>query len=139
MPIAGLYLGAYCSAILIQARIEDVPSRRRLIHPNANGPRLTARPVCVPFAGQVGSSRYLRARSLAQCKEGESAALTGVDPAVNKEVEYRSLFENFVQDLLSTVNKPEWPAAELLLFLLGTLLVQNFSTENVDVPLEPPH
>jgi len=33
------------------------------------------------------------------------------------------LFENFVQDLLSTVNKPEWPAAELLLSLLGRLLV----------------
>ena len=32
--------------------------------------------------------------------------------------------ENFVQDLLSTVNKPEWPAAELLLSLLGRLLVR---------------
>ncbi|KAH0627889.1 hypothetical protein JD844_008441 [Phrynosoma platyrhinos] len=28
------------------------------------------------------------------------------------EEDYRPLFENFVQDLLSTVNKPEWPAAE---------------------------
>ena len=37
--------------------------------------------------------------------------------------DYRPLFENFVQDLLSTVNKPEWPAAELLLSLLGRLLV----------------
>lgn len=39
------------------------------------------------------------------------------------EEDYRPLFENFVQDLLSTVNKPEWPAAELLLSLLGRLLV----------------
>lgn len=39
------------------------------------------------------------------------------------------------QDLLSTVNKPEWPAAELLLSLLGKLLVQNFSNKNVDVLL----
>uniref|UniRef100_A0A3Q1J4Q2 Nipped-B protein n=1 Tax=Anabas testudineus TaxID=64144 RepID=A0A3Q1J4Q2_ANATE len=31
------------------------------------------------------------------------------------EEDYRPLFENFVHDLLSTVNKPEWPAAELLL------------------------
>ncbi|GCB80121.1 hypothetical protein scyTo_0019663, partial [Scyliorhinus torazame] len=38
------------------------------------------------------------------------------------EEDYRPLFENFVQDLLSTVNKPEWPAAELLLSLLGRLL-----------------
>jgi len=56
-----------------------------------------------------------------------------------KEVEYRPLLEYFVQDLLSTVNQPEWPAVELLLSLLGTLLVQNFSTKNVNVPLEPPH
>jgi len=39
------------------------------------------------------------------------------------EDDYRPLFENFVQDLLSTVNKPDWPAAELLLSLLGRLLV----------------
>ena len=41
------------------------------------------------------------------------------------EDDYRPLFENFVQDLLMTVNKPEWPAAELLLSLLGRLLVRN--------------
>ncbi len=40
------------------------------------------------------------------------------------EEDYRPLFENFVQDLLSTVNKPEWPASELLLSLLGRLLVR---------------
>ncbi|KAJ7424346.1 hypothetical protein BTVI_06869 [Pitangus sulphuratus] len=44
------------------------------------------------------------------------------------EEDYRPLFENFIQDLLSTVNKPEWPAAELLLSLLGRLL---------DIPLGP--
>uniref|UniRef100_A0A672N8B3 Nipped-B protein n=1 Tax=Sinocyclocheilus grahami TaxID=75366 RepID=A0A672N8B3_SINGR len=37
------------------------------------------------------------------------------------EDDYRPLFENFVRDLLSTVNKPDWPAAELLLSLLGRL------------------
>lgn len=41
------------------------------------------------------------------------------------EEDYRPLFENFIQDLLSTVNKPEWPAAELLLSLLGRLLVRD--------------
>jgi len=40
-----------------------------------------------------------------------------------EEIDYRPLFENFVQDLLTTVNKPEWPATELLLSLLGKLLV----------------
>ncbi len=39
------------------------------------------------------------------------------------EEDYRPLFENFVYDLLATVNKPEWPAAELLLSLMGRLLV----------------
>lgn len=39
------------------------------------------------------------------------------------EEDYRPLFENFVHDLLSSVNRPEWPVAELLLSLLGRLLV----------------
>lgn len=41
----------------------------------------------------------------------------------SEEVDFRPLFENFVHDLLTTVNKPEWPATELLLSLLGTMLV----------------
>ena len=56
------------------------------------------KPCCVPTLPRCGS------------KQGEE--------------DYRPLFENFVQDLLSTVNKPEWPAAELLLSLLGRLLVR---------------
>ena len=50
------------------------------------------------------------------------------------EEDYRPLFENFVQDLLSTVNRPEWPAAELLLSLLGRLLVS--MTEHFSLKLE---
>lgn len=53
----------------------------------------------------------------------------------NEEIDYRPLFENFVQDLLLTVNKPEWPAAELLLSFLGKLLVQKFSNKNTDMSL----
>lgn len=41
----------------------------------------------------------------------------------SEEIDYRPIFENFVQDLLTTVNKPEWPAAELMLSVLGNLLV----------------
>ncbi|KAF6126011.1 NIPBL cohesin loading factor [Phyllostomus discolor] len=51
------------------------------------------------------------------------------------EEDYRPLFENFVQDLLSTVNKPEWPAAELLLSLLGRLLVHQFSNKSTEMAL----
>lgn len=52
-----------------------------------------------------------------------------------EEVDYRPLFENFVQDLLATVNKPEWPAAELMLSLLGKLLVGHFTKKNSDMSL----
>ncbi|XP_050412412.1 nipped-B-like protein [Patella vulgata] len=51
------------------------------------------------------------------------------------EEDYRPLFENFVQDLLSTVNKPEWPASELLLSLLGGILVKQFSNKSTDMSL----
>ncbi|KAG5893186.1 hypothetical protein JTB14_016463 [Gonioctena quinquepunctata] len=52
-----------------------------------------------------------------------------------EDIDYRPLFENFVQDLLSTVNKPEWPATELLLCLLGKMLVKNFSNKGTDMSL----
>nr|CAD7197517.1 unnamed protein product [Timema douglasi] len=53
----------------------------------------------------------------------------------SEEIDYRPLFENFVQDLLTTVNKPEWPATELLLSLLGKLLVTNFVNKGIDMSL----
>ncbi|XP_059489671.1 nipped-B-like protein isoform X2 [Neocloeon triangulifer] len=53
----------------------------------------------------------------------------------NEEIDYRPLFENFVQDLLTTVNKPEWPAAELLLSLLGNILVKNFMNKGIEIAL----
>lgn len=51
------------------------------------------------------------------------------------ETDFRPIFENFIHDLLTTVNKPEWPAAELLLSLLGTLLVNSMSDKTVDQAL----
>ncbi|XP_071508952.1 nipped-B-like protein A [Diadema antillarum] len=51
------------------------------------------------------------------------------------EEDYRPLFENFVQDLLSAVNKPEWPAAELLLSLLGRLLMHQFSNRQNEMSM----
>ncbi|XP_075218552.1 nipped-B cohesin loading factor [Lycorma delicatula] len=53
----------------------------------------------------------------------------------SEEIDYRPLFENFVQDLLTTVNKPEWPAAELMLSVLGTLLVANFVNKGLEMSL----
>ncbi|XP_052774333.1 nipped-B-like protein A isoform X2 [Mya arenaria] len=54
---------------------------------------------------------------------------------IKGEEDYRPLFENFVQDLLSTVNKPEWPASELLLSLLGKILVKQFSNKSIEMSL----
>ncbi|XP_076613509.1 nipped-B-like protein B isoform X3 [Chaetodon auriga] len=51
------------------------------------------------------------------------------------EEDYRPLFENFVHDLLSAVNRPQWPAAELLLSLLGRLLVHQFSNKQTEMAL----
>ncbi|XP_068608687.1 nipped-B-like protein B [Brachionichthys hirsutus] len=51
------------------------------------------------------------------------------------EEDYRPLFENFVHDLLSAINKPEWPAAELLLSLLGRLLVHQFNNKQTEMAL----
>ncbi|XP_063929333.1 nipped-B-like protein isoform X2 [Zophobas morio] len=53
----------------------------------------------------------------------------------SEDIDYRPLFENFVQDLLSTVNKPEWPATEVLLSLLGRMLVHTFSNKGTDMSL----
>lgn len=53
----------------------------------------------------------------------------------SEDCDYRVLFENFVQDLLSTVNKPEWPASELLLSLLGNLLVKNLGNKGLEVSM----
>lgn len=51
----------------------------------------------------------------------------------SNETDFRPLFENFIYDLLSTVNKPEWPASELLLSLLGTLLVRCMSDKTKEI------
>ncbi|XP_055542159.1 nipped-B protein isoform X3 [Wyeomyia smithii] len=50
----------------------------------------------------------------------------------SSETDFRPLFENFIHDLLTTVNKPEWPASELLLSLLGTMLVKKMSDKGVE-------
>lgn len=51
----------------------------------------------------------------------------------SNETDFRPLFENFIYDLLSTVNKPEWPASELLLSLLGALLVRCMSDKTKEI------
>lgn len=49
------------------------------------------------------------------------------------DFDFRPLFENFIQDLLITVNKPEWPVAEVILNLLGIILVNQIQNDQSDV------
>lgn len=48
------------------------------------------------------------------------------------ETDFRPLFENFMMDLMTTVNRPEWPAAEMLLSLLGKLLVKYMEDRSME-------
>ncbi len=49
------------------------------------------------------------------------------------DFDFRPLFENFIQDMLVTVNKPEWPVAETVLNLLGIILVSQIQNDQSDV------
>ncbi|XP_065070069.1 nipped-B-like protein A isoform X2 [Rhopilema esculentum] len=55
--------------------------------------------------------------------------------ASKDENDFRPLFENFLQDILTTLNKPEWPAAEVLLTLLGKLLIVTFNNKSNEMSL----
>ncbi|CAF1034937.1 unnamed protein product, partial [Didymodactylos carnosus] len=49
------------------------------------------------------------------------------------EDDYRTIFENFLHDLLITANKPEWPSCEILLSLLSRILMTNFSNKTIAI------
>ncbi|UMM20868.1 hypothetical protein L5515_015971 [Caenorhabditis briggsae] len=51
------------------------------------------------------------------------------------EEDYRVLFSNFLQELLSALNSPEWPAAETILTALGSLLVKNFRAKSTEMTI----
>jgi cohesin loading factor subunit SCC2 len=50
-----------------------------------------------------------------------------------QDFDFRPLFENFIQDLLTTVNKPEWPVSESILNMLGLILVNQIQNSDSDV------
>jgi len=52
--------------------------------------------------------------------------------SAKEQEDYRPLFENFIEDLLTCLNLPEWPSAENVLNLLGRLLVATFSSKHSD-------
>lgn len=49
------------------------------------------------------------------------------------EDDYRIIFENFLDDLLATANRPEWPASEILLTFLSRILMKNFSNQSMPI------
>ncbi|CAF4446676.1 unnamed protein product, partial [Rotaria sp. Silwood2] len=49
------------------------------------------------------------------------------------EDDYRIIFENFLADLLTTANRPEWPSSEILLTLLSRILMKNFSNQSLPI------
>ncbi|CAI2347282.1 unnamed protein product [Caenorhabditis sp. 36 PRJEB53466] len=51
------------------------------------------------------------------------------------EEDYRILFSNFLQELLVALYSPEWPAAEMILTALGSLLVKNFRSKATDMTI----
>lgn len=51
------------------------------------------------------------------------------------EDDHRLIFENFLEDLLITGNRPEWPAAQILLTVLSRILMRNFSNTNLPLPV----
>ncbi|EFO84478.1 CRE-PQN-85 protein [Caenorhabditis remanei] len=51
------------------------------------------------------------------------------------EEDYRILFSNFLQELLVALNSPEWPASEMILTALGSLLVKNFRSKSTDMTI----
>uniref|UniRef100_A0A6P7EZ04 Nipped-B protein n=1 Tax=Diabrotica virgifera virgifera TaxID=50390 RepID=A0A6P7EZ04_DIAVI len=54
---------------------------------------------------------------------------------MQKNSDRRSLFENFVDDLLLVRNNPEFPGTDLVLCLLGKMLVKLFLNKNEQVAL----
>jgi len=49
----------------------------------------------------------------------------------NKENDYRPILQNLVQDLLTTLNQPEWPASSVILQILSRYLAQNVSSSDI--------
>lgn len=47
----------------------------------------------------------------------------------------RQRFKNLLQDLLSALYVPDWPAAELMLTVLGNLLVKSFRNKTLELSL----
>lgn len=131
-----------CSVVLPDAMYEEAPARRTAHAVSATpgrgkkgkGGHVDAAPEEPTRAVAVEKDLYIGEK----CETAISIGANFLQVFLGKckprsgETDFRPLFENFIHDLLTTVNKPEWPASELLLTLLGTLLVKNMSDKSVE-------
>ncbi|KJH47695.1 HEAT repeat protein [Dictyocaulus viviparus] len=82
----------------------------------------------------VVPSSYKEVQALAQAFA--SGFLNKCSSKGNKnecEEDYRALFDGFLQDMLTAFNKPEFPAAEMFLQVVGNLLVKNCRNKSADI------
>lgn len=68
--------------------------------------------------------------SAAENRSKRSASKKLLPTPQTDRTDIRSLFEKFVNDLLKTVNRPEWPASVLLLKQLSAMLAKRMSDES---------
>ncbi|CAJ0606280.1 unnamed protein product [Cylicocyclus nassatus] len=79
-------------------------------------------------------SSYKEVQALAQAfASGFLARCSSKGNKSEGEEDYRALFDSFLQDMLTAFNKPEFPAAEMFLQVVGNLLVKNCRNKSADI------
>ena len=51
------------------------------------------------------------------------------------EDDFKRIFEQFLQDVLAALYRPEWPSAELVLTMLANILIKNILEKSNDISL----
>ncbi|VDM61376.1 unnamed protein product [Angiostrongylus costaricensis] len=81
-------------------------------------------------------SSYKEVQSLAQVfASGFLSRCSSKGNRNESEEDYRALFDCFLQDMLTAFNKPEFPAAEMFLQVVGNLLVKNCRNKSADIAI----
>lgn len=109
-----------CAVVLPEALGDSNPKKANNEIVNSSNPKSADLYIIGKYDTALSIGGNFLATFLDKCKSRSS------------ETDFRPLFENFIHDLLTTVNKPEWPASELLLSLLGTMLVKKMSDKGVE-------
>ncbi|XP_055327158.1 nipped-B-like protein A [Paramacrobiotus metropolitanus] len=105
---------------LVQS-IARLPSKRQLVQRSDGQGRIEdyEATVLVSYDESVRCAKQILSTFFMKC-------------AAKGDEDYRPLLENFINDLLTIVNKPEWPAAETMLSVMGFILMQKFNDKTLD-------